>query len=85
MFCVMFGIIAAVGISSLQFVDLNSSRNLLIMGFSTFMGITLPQWVKQNEKLIATGKQEQGCRMKLFFFLLTYLLRSGIPLLYLYA
>ena len=60
MFCVMFGIIAAVGISSLQYVDLNSSRNLLIMGFSTFMGITLPQWVKQNPTLIRTGELFAG-------------------------
>ncbi|CAG5957612.1 unnamed protein product [Menidia menidia] len=39
MFLVMFGMIAAVGISNLQYVDLNSSRNLLILGFSTFSGI----------------------------------------------
>uniref|UniRef100_H2YFW1 Uncharacterized protein n=1 Tax=Ciona savignyi TaxID=51511 RepID=H2YFW1_CIOSA len=43
MFCVMFGMIAAVGMSSLQFVDLNSSRNLLVMGFSIFMGVALPE------------------------------------------
>ncbi|XP_078483964.1 solute carrier family 23 member 1 [Ciona intestinalis] len=58
MFCVMFGMIAAVGMSSLQFVDLDSSRNLLIMGFSTFMGIALPEWVKKNNQLIRTGVPE---------------------------
>uniref|UniRef100_H2YFW0 Solute carrier family 23 member 2 n=1 Tax=Ciona savignyi TaxID=51511 RepID=H2YFW0_CIOSA len=49
MFCVMFGMIAAVGMSSLQFVDLNSSRNLLVMGFSIFMGVALPEWVRKNK------------------------------------
>ncbi|KAF3855265.1 hypothetical protein F7725_023320, partial [Dissostichus mawsoni] len=44
MFLVMFGMIAAVGISNLQYVDLNSSRNLLILGFSTFSGLVLPTW-----------------------------------------
>ncbi|XP_039248296.2 solute carrier family 23 member 1-like [Styela clava] len=58
MFCVMFGMIAAVGMSNLQFVDLNSTRNLLIMGFATFMGIAVPEWVKKNEELISTGIPE---------------------------
>ncbi|XP_076802860.1 solute carrier family 23 member 1-like [Clavelina lepadiformis] len=58
LFCVMFGMITAVGISSLQFVDLNSSRNLLIMGFSTFMGITVPNWISANKSLISTGSVE---------------------------
>ena len=31
-FSVMFGIITAVGLSNLQFVDLNSTRNLFILG-----------------------------------------------------
>ena len=38
-FCVMFGMIAAVGLSSLQFVNLNSSRNLFVLGFSIFFGL----------------------------------------------
>ncbi|TSS60368.1 Solute carrier family 23 member 2 [Bagarius yarrelli] len=38
MFLVMFGMVAAVGISNLQHVDLNSSRNLLIFGISIFTG-----------------------------------------------
>ncbi|CAG05576.1 unnamed protein product, partial [Tetraodon nigroviridis] len=48
MFLVMFGMIAAVGISNLQYVDLNSSRNLLILGFSTFSGLVLPSWFQSN-------------------------------------
>ena len=42
-FCIMFSIITAVGLSTLQFVDLNSSRNLFVIGFSIFMGIAIPE------------------------------------------
>ena len=38
-FCVMFGMIAAVGLSNLQFVDLNSTRNLFVLGFSIFFSL----------------------------------------------
>ena len=38
-YCVMFGTIAAVGLSNLQFVDLNSTRNLFVLGFSMFMAL----------------------------------------------
>ena len=44
MYCAMFGMIAAVGLSNLQFVDLNSARNLFILGFSFFMGLSLPEY-----------------------------------------
>ncbi|MHC1605345.1 MAG: uracil-xanthine permease family protein [Candidatus Methanofastidiosia archaeon] len=44
MYCALFGMIAAVGISNLQFVDLNSSRNLFIVGFAMFMGLSVPVW-----------------------------------------
>ncbi|KAI7812037.1 solute carrier family 23 member 2 [Triplophysa rosa] len=58
MFLVMFGMIAAVGISNLQYVDLNSSRNLLILGFSTFSGLVLPTWFHSNPGMINTGIKE---------------------------
>ncbi|XP_035520289.1 solute carrier family 23 member 2 [Morone saxatilis] len=58
MFLVMFGMIAAVGISNLQYVDLNSSRNLLILGFSTFSGLVLPTWFHSNPGIIDTGITE---------------------------
>ena len=41
-FCCMFGMITAVGISNLQYVDMNSLRNLFIVGFSIFMGFAIP-------------------------------------------
>ncbi len=44
MYCAMFGMIASVGLSNLQFVDLNSARNLFILGFALFMGLSVPQY-----------------------------------------
>ena len=44
MYCVMFGMIASVGLSNLQFIDLNSARNLFVIGFSLFMGLSLPEY-----------------------------------------
>ncbi|KAI4820931.1 hypothetical protein KUCAC02_028889 [Chaenocephalus aceratus] len=48
LFCTLFGMITAVGLSNLQFVDLNSSRNLFVLGFSIFFGLTLPSYLKEN-------------------------------------
>ena len=44
MYCAMFGMIASVGLSNLQFVDLNSARNLFILGFALFMGLSVPEY-----------------------------------------
>jgi nucleobase transporter 1/2 len=48
MYCAMFGMIAAVGLSNLQFVDLNSARNLFILGFAFFMGLSVPEYFGSN-------------------------------------
>ncbi len=48
MYCAMFGMITAVGLSNLQFVDLNSIRNLFILGFAFFMGLSVPEYFAQQ-------------------------------------
>lgn len=48
MYCAMFGMISAVGLSNLQFVNLNSARNLFILGFAFFMGLSLPEYFAGN-------------------------------------
>jgi nucleobase transporter 1/2 len=48
MYCAMFGMITAVGLSNLQFIDLNSTRNLFILGFAFFMGLSIPEYFIQN-------------------------------------
>ena len=40
----MFGMIASVGLSNLQFINLNSARNLFILGFAFFMGLSVPEY-----------------------------------------
>ncbi|XP_028157856.1 solute carrier family 23 member 2 isoform X2 [Ostrinia furnacalis] len=55
LFCVMFGMIAAFGLSALQYVDLNSSRNLYIIGFSLFFPLVLTRWMAAHSGAIQTG------------------------------
>lgn len=39
----------------MQYVDLNSSRNLFIFGFSIFCGLAIPNWVNKNPERLRTG------------------------------
>ena len=57
-YMVMFGMIAAVGISNLQFADMNSSRNLFIVGFSIVFGLALPHYMVKHPNAIETGKTQ---------------------------
>ncbi|XP_038211925.1 solute carrier family 23 member 2 [Zerene cesonia] len=54
LFCVMFGMISAFGLSALQYVNLNSSRNLYIIGFSLFFPLVLTRWMSTHH-VIDTG------------------------------
>ncbi|KAB7504217.1 Solute carrier family 23 member 2 [Armadillidium nasatum] len=54
-FLIMFGIIASVGLSNLQVIDLNSSRNIFILGVSLFIGLAIPEWLQNNPGSIQTG------------------------------
>ena len=49
------GMITAVGLSCLQFVDLRSVRNLVILGSSFMLGLMLPQYISNNPDIIDTG------------------------------
>ncbi|KAM6168226.1 solute carrier family 23 member 1-like [Erethizon dorsatum] len=55
MFLIMFGVISAMGISNLQYVNMNSSRNLFIFGFSIYCGLAIPSWVNRNPEKLQTG------------------------------
>lgn len=50
--------VTAVGLSNLQFVQLNSPRNIFVLGIAMFVGLSLPVWISQNENkgAINTGK-----------------------------
>jgi len=41
LYCCLFGVIAAVGLSNLQYTDMNSSRNLFIVGFAIFNSLSI--------------------------------------------
>ena len=48
MYVGLFGLIAAVGLSNLQFVNLNNARNLFILGISLFAGLSFPAHFSAN-------------------------------------
>eukprot|EP00057_Strongylocentrotus_purpuratus_P030948 XP_783160.3 PREDICTED: solute carrier family 23 member 1-like [Strongylocentrotus purpuratus] len=54
---VTFGIVTAVGISNLQYVDMNSPRNLFIFGVSLYMGTAVPSHINSNRDQINTGSE----------------------------
>ena len=55
---VLFGMVAAVGISTLKFIDMNSTRNLTILGLSLLLGLMVPQYINnpKNVDAIKTGQ-----------------------------
>uniref|UniRef100_A0A0C9S7V8 TSA: Wollemia nobilis Ref_Wollemi_Transcript_7527_2810 transcribed RNA sequence n=1 Tax=Wollemia nobilis TaxID=56998 RepID=A0A0C9S7V8_9CONI len=53
LYCLLFGYVAAGGISFLQFCNLNSFRTIFILGFSLFLGLSVPQYF--NEFTVASG------------------------------
>ncbi|EDV23957.1 uncharacterized protein TRIADDRAFT_57709 [Trichoplax adhaerens] len=57
-FVIMFGMVTAVGISNLQFCDMNSPRNVFIVGFSIIFGMAFPTWLSTNSSVIKTTVPE---------------------------
>ncbi len=49
MYVGLFGLISAVGISNLQFVNLNNARNLFVLGISLFAGLSFPAHFNANK------------------------------------
>ncbi|ERN14427.1 hypothetical protein AMTRI_Chr13g91170 [Amborella trichopoda] len=47
MYCVLFGFVAASGVSFIQFTNNNSMRNMYILGLSLFLGISVPQYFNE--------------------------------------
>lgn len=43
-YCILYGIVSAVGVSFIQFANSNSMRNIYVLGVSLFMGISIPQY-----------------------------------------
>ncbi|XP_072034956.1 solute carrier family 23 member 1-like [Amphiura filiformis] len=47
--------VLAIGLSNLQFVNLNSTRNLLVAGFSLSCGFGIPLWLRGHPEAIQTS------------------------------
>ncbi|KAL2318630.1 hypothetical protein Fmac_032506 [Flemingia macrophylla] len=47
-YCVLFGIVASVGISFIQFANNNNIRNIYVLGLTLFLGISIPQYFVMN-------------------------------------
>ncbi|WVZ19109.1 hypothetical protein V8G54_006431 [Vigna mungo] len=46
-YCVLFGLVASVGLSFLQFTNMNSMRNLFITGVALFLGFSVPEYFRE--------------------------------------
>lgn len=44
------------GTSLSQYVDMNSSRNIFVFGFSMYCGLAIPNWVNKNPDKLQTGE-----------------------------
>jgi nucleobase transporter 1/2 len=62
MFVGLFGMIASVGLSNLQLVNMNNSRNLFIIGLSFFVGLSVPYQFNGllNANAVAINWSEYG-------------------------
>ncbi|KAF5739426.1 hypothetical protein HS088_TW12G00632 [Tripterygium wilfordii] len=59
-YCVLFGIVAAIGISFIQFTNNNSLRNIYVLGLSLFLGISIPQYFVSNTSPDGHGPVRTG-------------------------
>ncbi|XP_050212291.1 nucleobase-ascorbate transporter 4 [Mercurialis annua] len=53
LYCVLFAYVASAGLGFLQFCNLNSFRSKFILGFSLFMGFSVPQYF--NDYILISG------------------------------
>ncbi|KAL5022497.1 hypothetical protein ScPMuIL_001652 [Solemya velum] len=54
----MLGMFLGVVLSNLKHVDMDSSRNMAIIGTSIFVGLSIPEWLKTTANVINTGSPE---------------------------
>ncbi|XP_055889524.1 solute carrier family 23 member 1-like [Biomphalaria glabrata] len=62
---IIMGIFIGVILSYLQTVDLNSTRNLAIMGISLLLGVMMPLWVSKNPHAFNTGDATLDSSLKM--------------------
>ncbi|KAG9148100.1 hypothetical protein Leryth_003671 [Lithospermum erythrorhizon] len=54
-YCILYGIVAAVGVSFSQFANNNSLRNMYVLGLTLFLGISISQYFVMNTDISGHG------------------------------
>lgn len=62
LYCIFFGYVASAGLGFLQFCNLNSFRTKFILGFSFFMGLSVPQYFNEYTLVAGYGPVHTGSR-----------------------
>ncbi|XP_061465307.1 solute carrier family 23 member 3 isoform X2 [Rhineura floridana] len=62
--CVTYSVAVGTGVSYFQYTNIDSGRNIFIVGFTMFMGLLVPKWL-----LTAPGSLATGCVPADLFFL----------------
>ncbi|KAH9773464.1 nucleobase-ascorbate transporter 7 [Citrus sinensis] len=62
LYCLFFAYVGAGGLSFLQFCNLNSFRTKFILGFSFFMGLSIPQYFNEYTAVNGYGPVHTGAR-----------------------
>ncbi|CAH1799894.1 unnamed protein product [Owenia fusiformis] len=64
---VSFSLLTALGLSSIRYVDMRSTRNHVILGTSLFGGLMSATWMKLHPGVIKTGSSEIDQLLDVFF------------------
>uniref|UniRef100_A0A5B6YIQ0 Putative Nucleobase-ascorbate transporter 7 n=1 Tax=Davidia involucrata TaxID=16924 RepID=A0A5B6YIQ0_DAVIN len=62
LYCLFFAYVGSAGLSLLQFCNLNSFRTKFILGFSVFMGLSIPQYFNEYTAANGYGPVHTGAR-----------------------
>ncbi|XP_077233466.1 nucleobase-ascorbate transporter 7-like isoform X2 [Tasmannia lanceolata] len=62
LYCIFFGYVASAGLGLLQFCNINSFRTMFILGFSFFMGLSVPQYFDDFTSVAGHGPVHTGSR-----------------------
>ncbi|URD92834.1 Permease family [Musa troglodytarum] len=62
LYCLLFAYVGAGGLSFLQFCNLNSFRTKFILGFSFFLGLSVPQYFNEYTSVAGYGPVHTGAR-----------------------
>ncbi|XWS22553.1 hypothetical protein CRYUN_Cryun29cG0046500 [Craigia yunnanensis] len=62
LYCLFFAYVGSAGLSLLQFCNLNSFKTKFILGFSVFMGLSIPQYFNEYAAVNGFGPVHTGAR-----------------------